>query len=48
VSYWRDEQAAGAWRAVADHEAAQRLGRERWYASYRVRVARVDREYGDG
>jgi heme-degrading monooxygenase HmoA len=46
VSYWRDEAAARAWKAVGDHLGAQRLGRERWYRSYRVRVAEVAREYG--
>jgi len=46
VSYWRDLEAIAAWKQVVDHVAAQRLGRERWYAAYRVRVARVERDYG--
>src|SRR5262245_33261917 len=46
VSYWADDDAARAWKRVAEHAAAQQLGRERWYAGYRVRVARVEREYG--
>lgn len=46
VSYWRDEAAALAWKAVAEHLAAQRRGREEWYADYRVRVATVTRAYG--
>jgi heme-degrading monooxygenase HmoA len=46
VSYWATDDDARAWKRVADHAEAQRLGRERWYASYRVRVARVEREYG--
>jgi heme-degrading monooxygenase HmoA len=46
VSYWADVDAARAWKRVAEHAEAQRLGRERWYAGYRVRVARVEREYG--
>lgn len=46
VSYWVDEAAARSWKQVADHLAAQRLGRERWYAGYRVRVATVQRDYG--
>lgn len=45
VSYWRDEDSILAWKRVADHRAAQRLGRERWYAAYSVRVARVERAY---
>jgi hypothetical protein len=27
---------------------AQRLGRERWYSAWRLRVARVERERGMG
>ena len=45
VSYWRDEASILAWKQAADHRAAQRLGRERWYAAYAVRVARVERAY---
>ena len=45
VSYWRDLDAIGAWKRQVDHLAAQRLGRERWYARYRLRIARVERDY---
>jgi heme-degrading monooxygenase HmoA len=45
VSYWRTDADARAWKAVADHAEAQRLGREQWYAGYRVRVATVARAY---
>lgn len=48
VSYWVTPEAARAWKVVADHRLAQRLGRERWYSAYRVRVATVEREYGHG
>lgn len=46
VSYWRDEGAIRAWRAHADHLVAQRAGRQRWYRAYKIRVCRVEREYG--
>ncbi|MEO6885276.1 MAG: antibiotic biosynthesis monooxygenase [Jatrophihabitantaceae bacterium] len=46
VSYWRDEDAARAWKQVAAHLVAQRRGRERWYTDYRVRIATVTRAYG--
>jgi heme-degrading monooxygenase HmoA len=46
VSYWRTEADALAWKQVAEHVGAQRLGRERWYRDYRVRVAVVRRDYG--
>jgi heme-degrading monooxygenase HmoA len=46
VSYWVDEESARAWKQVAAHLGAQRRGRERWYADYRVRIATVTRDYG--
>ncbi|HEX8909016.1 MAG TPA: antibiotic biosynthesis monooxygenase [Anaeromyxobacteraceae bacterium] len=46
VSYWRDLAAIRAWKAHGEHLAAQRAGRELWYRAYRVRVCRVEREYG--
>jgi heme-degrading monooxygenase HmoA len=45
VSYWADEASARAWKQVSEHLAAQRMGRETFYASYRVRVATVTRDY---
>lgn len=46
VSYWVDDEAAAAWKQVAEHLVAQRRGREAWYRDYRVRVATVTRAYG--
>jgi len=45
-AYFRTEEDARAWKNVARHLEAQRLGRAQWYAGYRVRVAKVEREYG--
>jgi heme-degrading monooxygenase HmoA len=46
VSYWRDKSAILAWKRDAEHEKAQRGGREIWYTAYEVRIARVERAYG--
>jgi len=46
VSYWVDEASISAWKANAEHLAAQQRGRRDWYQWYRVRVCRVEREYG--
>jgi heme-degrading monooxygenase HmoA len=46
VSYWADDASARAWKQVGEHVVAQRIGQERWYSDYRVRVARVERDYG--
>lgn len=45
VSYWRDEASLLAWKAVTEHEFAQKMGREEWYDYYITRVARVERHY---
>jgi heme-degrading monooxygenase HmoA len=46
VSYWQSDDDARRWKQVAEHLAAQRLGRDQWYDRYTVRVATVDRAYG--
>ncbi|KGB83093.1 hypothetical protein JT55_04400 [Rhodovulum sp. NI22] len=45
VSYWADEAALLAWKTVAEHALAQKLGKERWYSHYTLRVAKVERQY---
>lgn len=46
VSYWKDEESIRAWKANAEHRAAQETGQTRWYKEYALRVARVERAYG--
>ncbi|MDB4926691.1 antibiotic biosynthesis monooxygenase [Mucilaginibacter sp.] len=46
VSYWQSLEAIRNWKANADHLMAQKYGREKWYASYKVRVCKVERDYG--
>lgn len=46
VSYWATEDALLQWRRNLAHQEAQQQGRDAWYRQYRVRVARVEREYG--
>jgi heme-degrading monooxygenase HmoA len=46
VSYWASLDAIRAWKRNAEHLEAQRLGHDKWYSTFRVRVARVEREYG--
>jgi len=45
VSYWRDLPSIAAWRANVEHLGAQRLGKARWYRRYRLRIARVERDW---
>ncbi|MCB1493446.1 MAG: antibiotic biosynthesis monooxygenase [Rhodobiaceae bacterium] len=46
LSFWRDEAALAEWRAVSQHRAAQKRGRDVMFADYRLRVAGVIRDYG--
>lgn len=45
LSMWRDEAAIARWRADDAHRAAQAAGRAHIFADYRLRVARVVRDY---
>jgi heme-degrading monooxygenase HmoA len=45
VSYWDSLAAIAAWKQDAAHLAAQQLGREQWYAAYKTRICRVERDY---
>jgi heme-degrading monooxygenase HmoA len=45
VSYWRSLEAIQAWKENAAHRAVQARAKN-WYATFRVRICRVDREYG--
>ena len=43
VSYWVSEEAIASWRRQAEHRIAQTHGREKWYAEFATRVAKVER-----
>lgn len=45
VSYWRSTEDAARWKQVAEHLVAQRLGREQWYQSYTLRIAKVEDDW---
>lgn len=45
ISYWRGEATMAGWKANAKHLLAQKLGRDRWYDHYELRVAKVERAY---
>jgi len=46
VSYWKDLDSIKQWKANAEHVEAQSRGHEIWYSSFRVRIAKVERDYG--
>ena len=46
VSYWESLEAIQKWKANLDHIEAQQKGKTDWYKHYRVRIAKVERDYG--
>ncbi len=47
VSYWTDLASIQHWKTQAEHLQAQEAGKEHWYASFHVRIAKVEKAYGD-
>lgn len=45
VSYWASREAITAWKENIIHRRAQGRAKD-WYRAFRVRVCRVEREYG--
>lgn len=45
LSFWRDEEAIAQWRNHIGHQAAQDAGKAGIFKDFRIRVARVERDY---
>ncbi|MGE5640035.1 MAG: antibiotic biosynthesis monooxygenase family protein [Clostridia bacterium] len=45
LQFWRDEEALRKWRNLQKHREAQKQGRASIFASYRLRIAEVTRDY---
>jgi heme-degrading monooxygenase HmoA len=45
VVEFESHETVAAWREHPEHREAQRLGRERWLAEYRITVCDVARDY---
>lgn len=46
VSYWSDLESIKQWKAQAEHRQAQKMGMDKWYSTYKTRIALVERDYG--
>lgn len=46
VSYWINEESIKLWRNNFEHRIAQKMGKEIWYQSFKIRVVKVERDYG--
>jgi heme-degrading monooxygenase HmoA len=47
LQFWRDEESIRKWRNVQKHREAQKKGRAEIFASYRLRIAKVERDYSN-
>lgn len=45
VSYWKDLESIRNWKNQVDHQVAQKRGKKEWYKAYKVRIAKVERDY---
>lgn len=45
VSYWKDEKSIKKWKDNLEHQSAQKLGKKLWYKQYKIRIAKVERDY---
>jgi len=45
VSYWRDLKSIKSWKENAEHSIAREKGRSEWYKNFKVRIAKVERDY---
>ena len=45
VSYWQDLESIKAWKQNTEHLQAQQKGRAAWYKQFKVRIAKVERDY---
>ena len=46
AAYFDSLESIKSWKMEADHKLAQQYGREKWYTAYKVRICKVERDYG--
>lgn len=45
VSFWKDLESIKKWKDNLEHTKARKMGRDTWYENFKVRIAKVEREY---
>ena len=43
--YWKDKESIRAWRNHPDHMNVKKRAQEIWYEHYKVRIAKVEKDY---
>lgn len=46
VSYWQSLESISKWKQNAEHLEVQHLGKTKWYDHFKVRICKVERDYG--
>ena len=46
ISYWESLEAIRNWKQNTEHLLAQKNGKKKWYAAYKTRISKVERDYG--
>lgn len=46
ISYWDSLEAIKAWKNHTEHSVARERGRHEWYKTFKVRICKVERDYG--
>ena len=45
VSYWKDLESISRWKNNVEHKVARERGKEEWYLQFKVRIAKIERDY---
>lgn len=45
ISYWKDLKSIEIWKNNVEHKIARIKGKEVWYKYFKVRIAKVDKDY---
>jgi len=45
VSYWETLDSIQNWKNNLEHKIAQKKGKKKWYAAYKVRICKVEKDY---
>lgn len=45
ISYWEDLDSIKKWKENGEHMLAQKMGKEKWYQSYALRICKIEKQY---
>lgn len=45
LSYWHSLEDIQRWQQDAEHQVAQRLGKQKWYQDFSVEICKIERAY---